>query len=229
MKYGYKRCSTDEDKQNVRRQLLKVEKDLDFVFVEYASGKSEHGRSEFLKLINTVKKGDEIYFQELSRAGRNTAQLLKTLDILKSKQVTVHFLTENLILTWDSSASPMAVATTKLMITMLSAVNEMLLTQISVATKQGLEAAKARGVKIGAGSDKYQRNKSNPNKRSRTKAVKRVEHLREPIQMIIQLSNKPTLQTIANELTKGGYLLPSGKSGEWKASQVQRVRERLGL
>ena len=227
-KYGYKRCSTAEDKQDVGRQLLKVESTLDEVFVEYASGKNEEGRPEFQRLISLVKQGDEIYFQELSRAGRNTSQLLKTLDSLMNRGITVHFLTENMILTGDSDAGPMAQATTKLMLTMLSAVNEMLLTQISVATKQGLENAKRQGVKIGAASDAYRRNPNNPNKRSNTAAKERTKHLLEPIRLIAACLPKPTYGSIASMLTERSYTLPSGKKGQWSAAQVKRVTERFG-
>ena len=52
-KIAYKRCSTNEDKQDVGRQLHGM--DFDEVVVEYASGKNEKGRPLFKKCLKELQ------------------------------------------------------------------------------------------------------------------------------------------------------------------------------
>ena len=100
---------------------------------------------------------------------------------------------------------------------------------ISNRVKRGLEAAKAKGVKLGAASDKYKRNPNNATTRNRKEAVERTERLREPLKLIVSAMANPTLKIIAQKLTENGYALPSGVKGEWKPSQVGRVMDRLNI
>ena len=69
MKYYYARVSTKE--QNLDRQLEAAEKQgVDRVFADKASGKNLE-RSEYRAMKRNLRKGDEVYFLELSRLGRN--------------------------------------------------------------------------------------------------------------------------------------------------------------
>lgn len=122
-----------------------------------------------------------------------------------------------------------------LQLQIMFAVSEKEVKNTSDRFKAMYKAKKARcereGVKFewGASADKYQRNPSNPNKRNRHEAVQRIERLREPLRLIVQMLRKPTYKAIAEALTKGNYALPSGAGGVWSASQAQRSMERLGI
>ena len=225
---GYKRCSTDEDKQNVGRQLQGIS--LDEVYIEYASGKNEGGRPVYLQMLSALVKGDHVYFSELSRAGRNTAQLLSTIDMLLSKGVTIHFVTEGYILEDHSDTNPMQKALTRVIITVVSACNELFLAQTSIAVKQGLEEAKKRGIKLGAANPKYNKTK-HVSKVSQSKASQYWEQQRPQIEGVIKMMKKSKIKltygNICDNLKSFGIKSREGK--ELSPSQTQRILGQLNI
>ena len=69
MKYYYARVSTRE--QNLDRQTKAAEEQgVDRIFADKASGKNLD-RAEYQKMKRLLKEGDDVYFLELSRLGRN--------------------------------------------------------------------------------------------------------------------------------------------------------------
>lgn len=101
--------------------------------------------------------------------------------------------------------------------------------------KQGLKAAKAKGVKIGAASPLYGSSSPegvSPNKKRQSSAKAKAEMYRAPLTMILATlkgSVRPTYRVVAGALTEACIQLPSGVVGEWKASQVKRVVDRLEM
>ena len=92
MIYGYARCSTNEDRQDIGRQkrellALGVE-DESLIYFEYESG-MKTDRIEFNRLLNTVKKGDTIVATEVSRLTRSTSHLCEILKIAKEKHLQI--------------------------------------------------------------------------------------------------------------------------------------------
>ena len=212
--YAYKRCSTNEDRQSVERQLFGMK--FDQVFTEYASGKNEEGRPVFQKMISILKEGDELWFNDMSRAGRNTKQLLHTVESLIEKGVKVIFKTEGLTFISDTLDS-MAGAISKMLLTMLASVNELFLTQTRIAIKQGLQAAKAKGVKIGAANPKHKETyEKNRHLHKTTKDSQEAKRKRTPIVNIIRdmleySNNALTLSQIAEKLNSKGITTVRGK------------------
>jgi len=73
MKYYYARVSTKE--QNLDRQFKAAEEcGADRVFADKASGKNLD-REEYQKMKRILKEGDEVFFLELSRLGRNMTDI----------------------------------------------------------------------------------------------------------------------------------------------------------
>ena len=73
MKYYYARVSTE--KQNLDRQLKAAEeRKVDKVFADKQSGKNVD-REEYQKMKRVLKAGDDVYFLELSRLGRNLTDI----------------------------------------------------------------------------------------------------------------------------------------------------------
>ena len=71
--YGYCRCSTTEERQDINRQKrelykLGVEDDKN-IYWEYESG-TKTDRAELQKLLDIVKEGDTIVTTEVSRLTR---------------------------------------------------------------------------------------------------------------------------------------------------------------
>lgn len=98
MKYGYMRVSTLDKQEFTRQEFLLKDYALDKVFEEKISGtKKACGREEFGKLVACLKKGDEIYFESMSRMARSMQDLIDTTNYLvKEKKVKIIFLKENL-------------------------------------------------------------------------------------------------------------------------------------
>ena len=232
MKIAYKRCSTSEGKQSVDRQLFSLS--FDKVYVEYASGKDEDNRPIFTQMIRTLKKGDELHFQDLSRCGRNTKQLLNTVEYLLEKEIKVVFHTESLTFVSDE-VDPMAGAISKMLLTMLASVNELFLTQNKVAIKQGLAKVKATNpekLAKGIGSKwrkSYDSNKSNHKTTRNTTNVKsKMLPVKVMIEDIIDFSkDSVTLKGIASTLNNKG--LTTARGGIWSESNVSNFIKRNNI
>ena len=89
MVYGYSRCSTNENKQDITRQIRELEEQgvkRDNIYFEYASGIKED-RTELKKLLAVVKEGDTIVATEVSRITRSTKQLCEIIEFAKTNHI----------------------------------------------------------------------------------------------------------------------------------------------
>lgn len=113
-------------------------------------------------------------------------------------------------------------------------------TAIALRVKRGLQAAKKKGVKLGASSPIYKANKlagkhkAHVSKGNSVAAKQRVEPLRATLISAIQshkvaTKSSPTLRQLAETLTLMNTPLPSGKTGVWKAVQISRVMSKLSI
>ena len=82
MNYGYCRVSTK--KQNIERQVRNIKQEYkDAVILQEAyTGTKIEGRKEFNKLLRTVKEGDTIIFDSVSRMSRNAEEGYKLYEEL---------------------------------------------------------------------------------------------------------------------------------------------------
>lgn len=138
---GYVRVSSLG--QNTERQLVDIK--LDCTFTDKASGKDTN-RPEFLRCMEHLRKGDVLHVHSIDRLARNLKDLQTIVEKLTNKGVAVHFHKECLI--FESNTSPMH----KLMFQMLGAFAEFERTLTKERQREGIEAAKLRGQKLGAPS-----------------------------------------------------------------------------
>lgn len=91
MKYGYLRVSTKE--QNESRQLEELIKYVDIknIYLDKTSGKN-FDREQYKQLKEKIVPGDEIYFKELDRLGRNKNEVKSELEYFKARGVILRFL-----------------------------------------------------------------------------------------------------------------------------------------
>lgn len=146
MLYGYSRCSTNETKQHIDRQIRELLEQgvcKDNILFEYESGLKED-RKELNKLINMVKQGDSIICTEVSRITRSTKQLLNFLELAKEKKIKLKLGTFIVDFTNDTP-DPMTLATIQLM----GVFAELERNMISDRVKSGMKNAKAKGKQIG--------------------------------------------------------------------------------
>ena len=169
MIYGYARLSTF--KQNIERQIrniLKIYPTAKIIEEEYTGTKIE-GRKKFEQLLKTLKSGDTIIFDSVSRMSRNAETGFQVYQALYDKGVELVFLKEPHINTSTykkALSNNIAMTGTKTDI-ILEAINKYLMElakeQIIIAfsqaekevsdlhqrTKEGIETAKRNGKQIG--------------------------------------------------------------------------------
>lgn len=148
MRYGYARCSTTEERQDIDRQkrellALGVKEDK-HIYWEYESG-SKTDRVELQKLLDVVKEGDTIATTEVSRLTRSTKHLCEILQMVQDKKLVLNIGGSFVV---DCSKGKMDTMTEG-MIKMWGVFAEMERNIISQRVRSGMENAKAKGKKIG--------------------------------------------------------------------------------
>ena len=136
---GYVRVSSAD--QNLDRQLVDVQ--LDEVFSDKVSGKDTK-RPGLEECLRHVRKGDVLHVHSMDRLARNLKDLLNIVEGLTRKQVTVSFHKENLSFSGTDS-NPMQT----MMLHIMGSVAEFERNMIRERQREGIAAAKKRGVKMG--------------------------------------------------------------------------------
>ena len=87
MIYGYARCSTNETKQDIDRQVRELKAaGAEKVYLEYEHGDSAV-KQQLSDLLETAAAGDEILTLEVSRLARSTKQLCEIIDKVREKRL----------------------------------------------------------------------------------------------------------------------------------------------
>ena len=142
---GYARCSTNEDKQDINRQIreLKAAGAQEVIF-EY-----EHGDAKVKKnlqmLLDTAQEGDTIITLEVSRLSRSTKQLCEIIDVIREKRLRLIIVGSITIDCRSGELDAMSSAFLK----MAGVFSELELQMIRARVKSGMANAKAKGKKIG--------------------------------------------------------------------------------
>lgn len=147
MEYGYARCSTTIDRQDVNRQKMELKKlgvKESNIFWEYESG-AKTDRKELNRLFEVVKQGDTIATTEVSRLTRSTKHLCEIMQMVQEKKLLLNIGGSFVVDCRKDDIDPM----TKGMIMMWGVFAEMERDIISSRIKSGMENAKAKGSKIG--------------------------------------------------------------------------------
>lgn len=135
---AYLRVSSTD--QNLARQFELVG-DVDKTFQEKVSGKSRDGRAALDEMISYVRAGDTVIIASMDRLARSLTDLRAIVTELVDKGVTVSFIKERLTFEPDHDDKYAA-----FQLSVLGAVAELERAIILERQKDGIEAAKARGV-----------------------------------------------------------------------------------
>ena len=149
MEYGYVRVSTRE--QNEGRQLIAlIEYGIDqkAIFMDKQSGK-DFDRPKYKQLIRKLRKNDTIVIKSIDRLGRNYEEILEQWRVItKEKQASIVVLDMPLLNTQinkDLTGTLIA----DIVLQLLSYVAQTEREMIRQRQKEGIAAAKARGVRFG--------------------------------------------------------------------------------
>lgn len=148
--YGYARVSTKEQCED--RQLLALARfpvQRDHVYLDKMSGKS-FNRPEYRKLLRKLKKGDTLAVQSIDRLGRNYEEIQNQWRIIKKeKGADIVVLDMPLLDTRNSKKDLTGIFIGDLVLQILSYVAQTERDKIRERQKEGIAAARLRGVKFG--------------------------------------------------------------------------------
>ena len=145
MKYGYARCSTCEDKQDIDRQIRELKAaGADEVVFEYEHGDAKVKQNLNLLLEHAVE-GDTIITLEVSRLSRSTQQLCEIVETIKAKRLCLVIVGSITVDCRNGQIDPMSQA----FIQMSAVFAELELSIIRARVKSGMQNAKEKGKRIG--------------------------------------------------------------------------------
>lgn len=136
---GYARVSTAEQSAELQTKALR-EAGCDRIFTDHGVSGARASRPELDKMLDHLRKGDELVIWKLDRLGRNTKNLLELVEQLEGKGVTFRSLTEGI-----STTGPMG----KAMLTIMSAFAQLERDTLAERTKAGMAIAAENGRKAG--------------------------------------------------------------------------------
>lgn len=167
--YGY--CRISRKTQNIDRQVRNITSTYEnaIIIQEAYTGTKLEGREEFKKLLKTVKEGDTIVFDSVSRMSRNAEEGFELYKDLFDKGINLVFLKEQYINTdtYKQALSNNIPMQGNEVDFLLEGINKYLLAlaekQIKIAfeqaekevkdlqqrTKEGIETARLNGKQIG--------------------------------------------------------------------------------
>lgn len=140
---AYLRVSTDDQTTEAQKHRISERYNVSEWFSDEATSGATKSmqRDGFKALYAFVRKGDTVVVAAIDRLGRDTVDVLETVDALKAKGVTVVSMREGFDL-----STPIG----KAMLTMLAAVAELERSNIKARQMAGIERARAQGRNLGA-------------------------------------------------------------------------------
>lgn len=148
--YGYARVSTKEqceDRQILALTRFSVKKEN--LYLDKLSGK-DFNRPQYKKLMKKLRQGDTLAIQSIDRLGRDYEEIQNQWRIItKEKRVDIVVLDMPLLDTRQSGKNLMGTFISDLVLQILSYVAQTEREKIRQRQKEGIAAARLRGVKFG--------------------------------------------------------------------------------
>lgn len=148
--YGYVRVSTKEqceDRQLIALKEFPIEERN--IFMDKLSGK-DFNRPKYQKLVRKLKQGDILVIKSIDRLGRNYEEILEQWRfITKGKQADIVVLDMPLLDTRHTGKDLTGTFVADLVLQILSYVAQTERENIRQRQKEGIAAAKLRGVRFG--------------------------------------------------------------------------------
>ena len=145
MNRGYSRCSTNEGKQDINRQVRELKAaGAEVVYMEYEHGDAKV-KSQQQAMFAESEAGDTIIVLEVSRLARSTQQLCEIIEIIRQKHLRLVIVGSITLDCRNGQADPMSEA----FLQMAGVFSQLELSMIRARVRSGMENAKAKGKQIG--------------------------------------------------------------------------------
>jgi len=139
MKIGYARVSTTD--QNLEIQLRELKKAGCAKFFKEKISGTHLKRPELVRMLDQLRKDDQVIVWKLDRLARSTRDLLSICDQIAESKASFRSLSE----TWADTTTPGG----KMILTVFAGIAEFERDLIVERTSTGRQAAQKRGVKFG--------------------------------------------------------------------------------
>ena len=145
MIYGYARCSTNETKQDINRQVRELKAaGAEEIFIEYEHGDSKI-KSQQAAMFDQAAAGDTVIVLEVSRLARSTQQLCEIIERVREKHLRLVIVGSITLDCRNGQADPMSEA----FLQMAGVFSQLELAMIRSRVRSGMENARAKGRQIG--------------------------------------------------------------------------------
>ena len=145
MNRGYSRCSTNEGKQDINRQVRELKAaGAEMIYMEYEHGDAKV-KSQQQTMFAEAEAGDTIIVLEVSRLARSTQQLCEIIEIVRSKHLRLVIVGSITLDCRSGHADPMSEA----FLQMAGVFSQLELAMIRSRVRSGMANAASKGVKIG--------------------------------------------------------------------------------
>lgn len=198
MIYGYARVSTAKQKED--RQLIELEKHgVAAIFTDKQSGK-DFDRDQYRLLLSRLMSGDVLFIKSLDRLGRNYKEVLEQWRIITKVKGADVVVLDMPLLDTRKEKNLLGTFISDIVLQILAFVAESERAYINQRAREGVAAAKTRGVKFG------RPRRTIPNVFE--ELAKRVVMQQLPINRAAQLCNIPcsTFRRYLAERSKNGYI-----------------------
>ena len=147
--YGYARVSTTE--QNAGRQLLALEEfgvPRRHIFIDHQSGK-DFERPQYRLLLRKLRTDDVLVVKSIDRLGRNYSEILEQWRFITKEKRAAIVVLDMPLLDTRKSRDLTGIVIADIVLQLLSYVAEKERDFIHQRQREGIEAAKARGIRFG--------------------------------------------------------------------------------
>ena len=145
MNYGYARCSTNETKQDINRQVRELKTaGAEKIYLEYEHGDSKV-KSQQEAMFAAAMPGDTITTLEVPRLARSTQQLCEIIEQIRQKRLRLVIVGSITLDCREGRADPMSEA----FLQMAGVFSQLELAMIRERVRSGMANAKAKGKQIG--------------------------------------------------------------------------------
>ena len=145
MIYGYARCSTNETKQDIQRQVRELKAaGAEQIFLEYEHGDSSV-KPQQAQMLEQANRGDSIITLEVPRLARSTQQLCQIIDTVREKGLRLVIIGSITLDCRSGRPDPMSEA----FLQMAGVFSQLELAMIRARVRSGMENARVKGKRIG--------------------------------------------------------------------------------